>query len=67
MRKKNGLKVNSKSSMHRAHFIHSPVFLPKDPSHPSHAHKPVDNSAPHAVVLHDFPAGKHINNKVVEP
>ncbi|XP_039090294.1 SH3 domain-containing protein 19 isoform X1 [Hyaena hyaena] len=29
---------------------------PNDPSHPSHAHKPVDNSAPHAVVLHDFPA-----------
>ncbi|XP_047712800.1 SH3 domain-containing protein 19 isoform X2 [Prionailurus viverrinus] len=28
----------------------------KDPSHPSRAQKPVDNSAPHAVVLHDFPA-----------
>uniref|UniRef100_A0A667G3D2 SH3 domain containing 19 n=1 Tax=Lynx canadensis TaxID=61383 RepID=A0A667G3D2_LYNCA len=27
-----------------------------DPSHPSRAQKPVDNSAPHAVVLHDFPA-----------
>uniref|UniRef100_A0A8C8X6P5 SH3 domain containing 19 n=1 Tax=Panthera leo TaxID=9689 RepID=A0A8C8X6P5_PANLE len=29
---------------------------PNDPSHPSRAQKPVDNSAPHAVVLHDFPA-----------
>ncbi|XP_029796044.1 SH3 domain-containing protein 19 isoform X1 [Suricata suricatta] len=29
---------------------------PNEPSHPSCAQKPVDNSAPHAVVLHDFPA-----------
>lgn len=26
MRKENGLRVNSKSSIHPAHFIHSPVF-----------------------------------------
>ncbi|XP_070467679.1 SH3 domain-containing protein 19 isoform X11 [Equus przewalskii] len=30
-----------------------PCFPPKDPSY---AQKPVDGSAPHAVVLHDFPA-----------
>ncbi|XP_014635691.1 PREDICTED: SH3 domain-containing protein 19 isoform X3 [Ceratotherium simum simum] len=31
----------------------NPCFPPKDPSH---AQKPVDSNAPHAVVLHDFPA-----------
>lgn len=65
MRKKEiGLRVNNKSTIYPAHFIHSPVFPPKDPSH---AQKPVDSGAPHAVVLHDFPAGKDVNNTVGEP
>lgn len=45
--------------------LHSqPCFPPKDSGH---AQKPVDSGVPHAVVLHDFPAGKDMNSKLMEP
>lgn len=42
--------------------------LPCSPPHQDsgHAQNPVDSGAPYAVALHDFPAGKDINNELVE-
>uniref|UniRef100_A0A9L0K592 SH3 domain-containing protein 19 n=1 Tax=Equus asinus TaxID=9793 RepID=A0A9L0K592_EQUAS len=46
----------------RVHLSQIKIITPLDehlrsrPNDPSHAQKPVDGSAPHAVVLHDFPA-----------
>lgn len=42
--------------------------LPCSPPHQDsgHAQNPVDSGAPYAVALHDFPAGKNINNELVE-
>ncbi|XP_057581994.1 SH3 domain-containing protein 19 isoform X2 [Hippopotamus amphibius kiboko] len=46
----------------RVHLSHVKIIAPLDehlrsrPNDPSHAQKPVDSGAPHAVVLHDFPA-----------
>ncbi|XP_068398715.1 SH3 domain-containing protein 19 isoform X4 [Eschrichtius robustus] len=46
----------------RVHLSHMKIITPLDehlrsrPNDPSHAQKPVDSGAPHAVVLHDFPA-----------
>lgn len=40
------------------------LLLPQDPSCPQ---KPVDSAAPHAIVLHDFPAGEDTDDTVVEP
>lgn len=41
-----------------------PCFPSKDSGH---TQKPVDCGAPHAMVLHDFPAGKDIHYKLMEP
>ncbi|XP_066891759.1 SH3 domain-containing protein 19 isoform X14 [Kogia breviceps] len=44
----------------RVHLSHMKIITPLDehlrsrPNDPSHAQKPVDSGAPHAVVLHDF-------------
>nr|XP_055241505.1 SH3 domain-containing protein 19 isoform X9 [Gorilla gorilla gorilla] len=46
----------------RVHLSQMKIITPLDehlrsrPNDPSHAQKPVDSGAPHAVVLHDFPA-----------
>ncbi|XP_036168564.1 SH3 domain-containing protein 19 isoform X5 [Myotis myotis] len=46
----------------RVHLPQMKIITPLDehlrsrPNDPSHTQKPVDSSAPHAVVLHDFPA-----------
>uniref|UniRef100_A0A2K5HR50 SH3 domain-containing protein n=1 Tax=Colobus angolensis palliatus TaxID=336983 RepID=A0A2K5HR50_COLAP len=46
----------------RVHLSQMKIITPLDehlrsrPHDPSHAQKPVDSGAPHAVVLHDFPA-----------
>ncbi|XP_045854199.1 SH3 domain-containing protein 19 isoform X3 [Meles meles] len=46
----------------RVHLSQIKIITPLDehlrsrPNDPNHAQKPVDSSAPHAVVLHDFPA-----------
>ncbi|XP_059972286.1 SH3 domain-containing protein 19 isoform X5 [Mesoplodon densirostris] len=46
----------------RVHLSHMKIITPLDehlrsrPNDPGHAQKPVDSGAPHAVVLHDFPA-----------
>ncbi|XP_008588995.1 PREDICTED: SH3 domain-containing protein 19 [Galeopterus variegatus] len=46
----------------RVHLSQMKIITPLDehlrsrPKAPGHAQKPVDSSAPHAVVLHDFPA-----------
>lgn len=57
------LKVN----VNLAYILRTSFTALFSPKGPSHALKPVDSSAPHAVVLHDFLAGKDIKNKVVEP
>lgn len=43
--------------------------LPCSPPHQDsgHTQNPVDSGAPYAVALHDFPAGKDIDNELVEP
>ena len=53
--------------MNPASVMHTPftaLSLPQDPSCPQ---KPVDSGAPHAIVLHDFPAGEDTDGTVVEP
>uniref|UniRef100_G1NVP8 SH3 domain-containing protein 19 n=1 Tax=Myotis lucifugus TaxID=59463 RepID=G1NVP8_MYOLU len=46
----------------RVHLSQMKIITPLDehlrsrPNDPSHTQKPVDSSAPHAVILHDFPA-----------
>lgn len=45
--------------------LHTPLTALFSPQDAGHTQKPID--APHAVALHDFPAGKGIDNKWVGP
>ncbi|KAK2509673.1 hypothetical protein MC885_002633, partial [Smutsia gigantea] len=58
----NYLKCQKGEEIGRVHLSQIKIITPLDehlrnrPNDPSHAEKPVDSSAPHAVILHDFPA-----------
>ncbi|XP_032488954.1 SH3 domain-containing protein 19 isoform X2 [Phocoena sinus] len=58
----NYLECRKGAAAGRVHLSHMKIITPLDehlrsrPNDPSHAQKPVDSGAPHAVVLHDFPA-----------
>nr|XP_045736263.1 SH3 domain-containing protein 19 isoform X3 [Mirounga angustirostris] len=58
----NYLECQKGEDIGRVHLSQIQIITPLDehlrsrPNDPNHAQKPVDSSAPHAVVLHDFPA-----------
>ncbi|XP_007469967.1 PREDICTED: SH3 domain-containing protein 19-like isoform X2 [Lipotes vexillifer] len=58
----NYLECRKGAAAGRVHLSHMKIITPLDehlrsrPNDPSHTQKPVDSGAPHAVVLHDFPA-----------
>nr|XP_012418563.1 PREDICTED: SH3 domain-containing protein 19 isoform X2 [Odobenus rosmarus divergens] len=57
----NYLECQKGEAIGRVHLSQIKIITPLEhlrsrPNDPNHAQKPVDSSAPHAVVLHDFPA-----------